>query len=129
VVDELGLNGPDARNAAVYFPRLLAADPLLDNQIEVFPPSGAVAGVMARTDAQAAFGRRPQGSTLPSSASRTSSPTSPKRRTGSSIPAALTASARSRSLVAWCGARTLRGADQLADEYKYLPVRRLALFI
>jgi phage tail sheath protein FI len=27
------------------------------------------------------------------------------------------------------GARTLRGADQLADEYKYVPVRRLALFI
>lgn len=30
--------------------------------------------------------------------------------------------------VVW-GARTLRGADQLADEYKYVPIRRLALFI
>ena len=30
--------------------------------------------------------------------------------------------------VVW-GARTLRGADQAADEYKYVPVRRLALFI
>ena len=28
-----------------------------------------------------------------------------------------------------CAARTLRGADQLADEYKYVPVRRLALFL
>jgi phage tail sheath protein FI len=27
------------------------------------------------------------------------------------------------------GSRTLRGADQLADEYKYIPVRRLSLFI
>ena len=27
------------------------------------------------------------------------------------------------------GARTLRGADMLADEYKYVPVRRLALFL
>jgi hypothetical protein len=27
------------------------------------------------------------------------------------------------------GARTLRGSDQLADEYKYLPVRRLALHL
>ena len=27
------------------------------------------------------------------------------------------------------GARTLRGADQLADEWKYVPVRRMALFI
>ncbi|EEF93729.1 hypothetical protein CATMIT_01637 [Catenibacterium mitsuokai DSM 15897] len=30
--------------------------------------------------------------------------------------------------VVW-GSRTLRGADQLADEYKYIPVRRTALFI
>ena len=30
--------------------------------------------------------------------------------------------------VVW-GARTLRGADASADEYKYLPVRRLALFL
>jgi hypothetical protein len=30
--------------------------------------------------------------------------------------------------VVW-GARTLRGADQLADDYKYIPVRRLALYI
>jgi phage tail sheath protein FI len=30
--------------------------------------------------------------------------------------------------VVW-GARTLKGADQQADEYKYLPVRRLALYL
>ena len=30
--------------------------------------------------------------------------------------------------VVW-GSRTLRGADQLADEYKYIPVRRTALYI
>jgi phage tail sheath protein FI len=30
--------------------------------------------------------------------------------------------------VAW-GARTLYGADQMADDYKYIPIRRLALFI
>ena len=30
--------------------------------------------------------------------------------------------------IAW-GARTLRGADALGDEYKYIPVRRLALYI
>ena len=30
--------------------------------------------------------------------------------------------------VVW-GARTLRGSDQLADEYKYIPVRRTALYI
>jgi len=30
--------------------------------------------------------------------------------------------------VVW-GARTMRGDDQLADDYKYIPVRRLALYI
>jgi Bacteriophage tail sheath protein len=30
--------------------------------------------------------------------------------------------------VVW-GARTLRGADRTADEYKYIPVRRTALFL
>jgi len=30
--------------------------------------------------------------------------------------------------VVW-GARTLKGADQQADEYKYVPVRRLALYL
>ena len=30
--------------------------------------------------------------------------------------------------IAW-GASTLRGADQMTSEYKYIPVRRLALFI
>ena len=30
--------------------------------------------------------------------------------------------------VVW-GSRTLRGADQMADEWKYIPVRRTALFI
>jgi len=30
--------------------------------------------------------------------------------------------------VVW-GARTLRRADESSDEYKYLPVRRLALFL
>ena len=30
--------------------------------------------------------------------------------------------------IAW-GARTLRGADQMTSEYKYIPVRRLALYL
>jgi phage tail sheath protein FI len=31
-------------------------------------------------------------------------------------------------IVVW-GARTLAGADQLASEWKYVPVRRMALFL
>src|SRR5262249_20165034 len=38
-------------NAAMYFPRLEMGNPLRQNRIEAYPPSGAVAGVIARIDA------------------------------------------------------------------------------
>jgi phage tail sheath protein FI len=45
---DLNLTGEQARNAAIYYPRVLEADPQMDNQIAAFPPAGAVAGIMAR---------------------------------------------------------------------------------
>src|SRR6185503_13093660 len=38
-------------NAAMFFPRLNISNPLRDNRIDQFAPGGAIAGVMARTDA------------------------------------------------------------------------------
>src|SRR5262249_37799714 len=46
----LGLVGEIARNAALYFPRVLEPDPLRQGQIDTFVPCGMIAGVMARTD-------------------------------------------------------------------------------
>ena len=57
----MGLNGDAARNAALYFPRVRQADPLRDGQIDTFAPCGAVAGVMARTDAQRGVWKAPAG--------------------------------------------------------------------
>ena len=51
---------PDDR-AALFFPRLLAPNPLKDNLIEKFAPCGAVAGVFARTDAQRGVWKAPAG--------------------------------------------------------------------
>ena len=50
-----GLDGLLTRTsyAAVYFPRLKVPDPLAENALADFAPSGAVAGVIARTDAHA----------------------------------------------------------------------------
>jgi hypothetical protein len=39
-LSELGLGGTDARNAALYFPRVKQADPLRDRQVETFVPCG-----------------------------------------------------------------------------------------
>ena len=51
----------DAVNAAVYFPRLRMADPLNGNRLTDFAPCGAVAGIIARTDAQRGVWKAPSG--------------------------------------------------------------------
>ena len=48
-------------NAAVYFPRLRASDPLQGGAAADFAPCGAVAGIMARTDAARGVWKAPAG--------------------------------------------------------------------
>ena len=45
----------------MYFPRIKEADPLRDGQIATFAPSGAIAGMMARTDATRGVWKAPAG--------------------------------------------------------------------
>ena len=122
--------GTRSRNAALFFPRLRQPNPLRDNQMETFAASGAVAGVFARTDAQRGVWKAPAGlgATLvgvPSlSIALTDGENGELNPLGINCLRAFPAGGR----VVW-GARTLRGSDQLADEYKYIPVRRLALFL
>ena len=118
------------RNAATYFPRVRLADPLQGNRLRSFANAGVVAGLYARTDARAGSGRRRRGSrpTLTGVQALDYVLTDPEN--GVLNPLGLNA-LRSFPVfgsVAW-GARTLRGADALADEWKYVPVRRIALFI
>jgi uncharacterized protein len=122
--------GTRSRNAALYFPRLRQPNPLHDNQMEDFAPCGAVAGTFARTDAQRGVWKAPAGldATLvgvPSlSVPLTDNENGELNPLGINCLRAFPAAGR----VVW-GARTLRGSDQLADEYKYVPVRRTALYI
>lgn len=122
--------GTRSRNAALYFPRLLQPNPLRDNQMQVFAPCGAVAGIYARTDGQRGVWKAPAGldATLvgvPSlSVPLTDDENGELNPLGINCLRAFQAAGR----VVW-GARTLRGSDQLGDEYKYVPVRRTALYI
>jgi hypothetical protein len=43
-LSSLGLSGIAARNAALYFPRVVQGDPERDGQLDVFVPCGVVAG-------------------------------------------------------------------------------------
>ena len=127
---DLNLNGPAARNAAIYFPRLIEADPKRQGQPDTFVPCGAVAGVMARTDVQRGVWKAPAG--IDSSVNGLQALAVPLTDDENGMLNPLGVNClRSFPLigpVVW-GSRTLRGADLLADEYKYVPVRRLALYI
>lgn len=122
--------GTRSRNAALFFPRLRQPNPLREGQVETFAACGAVAGVFARTDANRGVWKAPAGfdATLVGVPQLSVPLTDPENGElnplGINCLRALPATGR----VIW-GARTLRGADQLADEYKYVPVRRTALFI
>ncbi len=48
-------------NAALYFPRVLAPNPLDADTLMAFAPCGMVAGIMSRTDAERAVWKAPAG--------------------------------------------------------------------
>ncbi len=126
----VGLTGTANRNAALYFPRVRKADPLRGGSISTFAPSGAVAGVIARTDAQRGVWKAPAGleagltGVVDLSVGLTDDENGSINRVGVNALRNL----REVGPVVW-GARTLRGSDVLSDDYKYVPVRRLALYL
>jgi Bacteriophage tail sheath protein len=122
--------GTRSKNAALFFPRLRQPNPLRDNQVEDFVPCGAVAGVFARTDATRGVWKAPAGleATLVGvpqlSVPLTDAENGQLNPLGINCLRAMPAVGP----VVW-GARTLQGDDRLASEWKYVPVRRLALYI
>jgi hypothetical protein len=134
------LSGDPAKNAALFFPRLLQPDVADNFTVKSFVPCGAVAGVFARTDAQRGVWKAPAGidASLSGAADLgivNGDPQSAQLRMNDKENGLLNPLGvnclRSFPIigpVVW-GSRTLRGADQLSDDYKYVPVRRTALYI
>ena len=129
-LSDLGIAGVGARNAVLYFPRVRYSDPYRDDQLHTFVPCGMMAGIMARTDVQRGVWKAPAGIDAALNGTQALEVNLTDDENGILNPLGINA-LRSFPIigrVVW-GARTLRGANLLADEYKYLPVRRLALFI
>ena len=127
---DLGLAGDRARNAAIYFPRVLEADPAKGGTISPFGPAGLVAGIMARTDTQRGVWKAPAGVDAALGGALGLEVPLNDGENGQLNPIGVNC-LRTFPItgnVVW-GARTMRGADLLGDEYKYVPVRRLALFL
>jgi phage tail sheath protein FI len=120
----------NADYAALYFPRLIKRDPLRGGQTDIFPPCGAVAGVMARTDVNRGVWKAPAGiaATLANTDGLTVRLTDEENGLLNPIAINCLRTFPNIGRVVW-GSRTLKGSDQLSDDYKYVPVRRLALYI
>jgi phage tail sheath protein FI len=117
------------RNAAVYYPRLLMPDPLMANRPRNVGPSGTLAGLYAATDAARGVWKAPAGTDVALvGVSLASNMTDLEN--GGLNPLGINANRTFPvfSNVVW-GARTLDGADIQASEWKYIPVRRTALFL
>ncbi len=125
-----GLTSPSSSYAAIFFPRLRQPNPLHDNQVETFAPCGAAAGVFARTDASRGVWKAPAGQDAGLvGVPQLSVPlTDPENGELNPLGVNCLRAFPIVGRVVW-GARTLDGADRLASEWKYIPVRRTALFI
>ena len=124
------VTGDGARNAAIYFPYLRVPDPVQAGRKIDVPPAGAVAGVYARTDVARGVWKAPAGidASLNGVPELSLAMTDPENGRLNPLGVNCLRSFPIVGRVVW-GARTLRGADALANEWKYVPVRRLALFI
>jgi uncharacterized protein len=125
-----GIASDDRKNAALYFPYFRAADPEQGGAVVEFPPCGAVAGVMAKTDATRGVWKAPAGLDAGLSGVQQLKATLTDDENGVVNPLGVNCLRTFPAVgnVVW-GARTLQGADILASEWKYVPVRRLALFL
>lgn len=129
--DMLGATVPKSINAALYFPYLKSSDPLTTKTIEL-PPSGFVAGVFARTDVNRGVWKAPAG--LETIIGNTTGVVSRGRMTdarqGTLNPIGVNCIRDFPGVGSVVfGARTSTAANPAFEQWKYVPVRRMALFI
>jgi uncharacterized protein len=116
-------------NAAVYYPNLQFNDPVTGAIVQQ-GPCGAVAGVWANTDGNRGVWKAPAGTAAGIAGISDLAVHIDDGESGVLNPIAVNC-LRTLPLagpVSW-GARTAAGADELASQWKYIPVRRTALFI
>lgn len=117
-------------NAAMFYPRIRMADPLKKDLLQTYAPSGAIAGVFARTDSQRGIWKAPAGIEATLVGVSELSYTMTDNENGALNPLGVNCLRTFPAIgtVVW-GSRTMKGADALANEWKYIPVRRMALYI
>jgi phage tail sheath protein FI len=117
-------------NGAAFWPRLRLADPLNNSQLRTFAPSGLVAGVYANTDTTRGVWKAPAGIGAVLNGVQNMTYQMGDAENGVLNPLGLNCfrTFPVYGPVLW-GARTLLGADAEASQWKYVPIRRVALFL
>ena len=121
---------PQTSNGAAYFPWITVPDPSDGGTPRTTAPSGSVAGVIVRTDRNRGVWKAPAGqeAVLNGVISTVTKLSDSEAEQLNSIGVNPIRSFVGKGTVVW-GARTLEGNDQLSSVWKYMPVRRMALFL
>ena len=117
-------------NSTVYFPRVKISDPINGSRLRDVGPSGTLAGLWAATDVARGVWKAPAGVDVKLINVPQLVYNLVDRENGVLNPLGINC-LRNFPIygnVSW-GARTLFGADVQGSEWKYIPVRRLALFL
>ncbi len=123
-------SGLTGTNSAFYFPWINAPDPLRLNANRAFPPCGFVAGIYASTDASRGVWKAPAGTDTALAGVSGVTVTLNDAQNGVLNPVAVNCirTFNVYGTIVW-GARTTQGADEAGSQWKYVPVRRLALYL
>jgi Bacteriophage tail sheath protein len=124
------ITGQYSNNSAYYFPWIQAPDPLAGNRPALYPPCGFVAGIYAATDASRGVWKAPAGidASLTGNSGLQYVLTDPQNGQLNIQAVNCLREFKVYGDVVW-GARTLQGNDHAGSEWKYVPIRRLALFL
>jgi phage tail sheath protein FI len=124
------ITGQYSINSAFYFPWIEAPDPLFGNRMTLFPPCGFVAGIYAATDAARGVWKAPAGIDASLTGVLGLQYNLTDQENGDLNIQAINCLREFKVYgdVVW-GARTLQGNDQAGSEWKYVPIRRFALFL
>jgi uncharacterized protein len=122
---------PLSANGAIYFPYLQTVDPITQQPM-TSPPSGFVAGIFAREDASWSVGKAPAGleTTLLGMQGVVPWGRMTDMQQGVLNPAGVNCLRDFPNIgTVVFGARTLVSANPAYEQWKYIPVRRTALFL
>lgn len=119
-----------SNHSAAFFPNIRVDDPLVQGSIKSHPPSGAIAGVIARTDGNSGVWTAPAGTEASLAGVYGPSTLLSDEEHGILNPLGLNC-IRQFPIYGTVnfGSRTVDGSNAQASEWKYIPVRRTASYI